>query len=255
MMAPEKQQLNVRLFPTSVKSKPKPKVELLRYADVPRTVERMMYARNESALHHYMFDTPDADQNPTLPYRDRIQIFLRWTDGVRRHELLTINRGDSVLLYSPASESVCNWRKAINKVMRSLIHRLLSVFYLFYTREQRRRMAELDEVSSAAITTALGDRLPELISLDNLVTAAEKQGLGYATSLVNFVLDLAAAQSRGVWLLTDDHTVGFYERFGFTKVGQYSVGEHNPTWTEDPITSCILIWEPDTDLSKARQLQ
>ncbi|KAH9937503.1 uncharacterized protein B0H18DRAFT_1113328 [Fomitopsis serialis] len=254
-MVPEKRQLSGRLFSTAAKSQLKPKVELLRYADVPRTVERMMYARNESVLHHYVFDTPDADKNPTLPYRDRIQIFLSWTDGVRRHELLTVNRGDSVLLYSPAPESVCKRRKAGNKVIRSLIQRMLSVFYLFYTKEQRKRTAELDEVSSAAITIALGDRLPELISLVNLVTAAEKQGLGYASSLVNFLLDLAAAQGRGVWLLTHDQTVGFYERFGFKKVGQFSVGEHNPTWTEDPITNCILLWEPDTDLSKARQQQ
>ncbi|KAH9835739.1 uncharacterized protein C8Q71DRAFT_858589 [Rhodofomes roseus] len=223
-----------------------PEVELLRYADVPRTVERMMYARNNSVLHHYIFGTPDAHKNPTLPYRDRIQLFLSWADGVRRRELLTVNRGDSLLLYSPAPESVPRRRKTTNKMIHGLIRRILSVFDPFYTKEQRKRMKELRETSAAAIEATLGQRVSELISIDNLVTAFEKQGLGYASTLVNYILDLAVEQKRSVWLLTNEHTVGFYARFGFKEVERYSLGEHNPTWTEDPVISCILLWEPES---------
>lgn len=33
----------------------------------------------------------------------------------------------------------------------------------------------------------------KLISIDNVVTASEKQGLGYASTLVNHVLDLVSS--------------------------------------------------------------
>ena len=55
------------------------------------------------------------------------------------------------------------------------------------------RRAELREKLAPAVARALGDRVPELISLDGLSTAPEKQGLGYAGSLVN---RLAAMVSR-----------------------------------------------------------
>lgn len=47
------------------------------------------------------------------------------------------------------------------------------------------RRAEFRDKLAPAIAKALGNRIPELISLDGLSTAPEKQGLGYAGSLVN----------------------------------------------------------------------
>ena len=42
--------------------------------------------------------------------------------------------------------------------------------------------------------TALGKgTVRKLISIDNLVTASEKQGLGYASILVNHVLDMVSS--------------------------------------------------------------
>ena len=40
----------------------------------------------------------------------------------------------------------------------------------------------------------------KLISIDNLVTASEKQGLGYASILVNHVLDLVSPIPHYTWL-------------------------------------------------------
>ncbi|KZT74805.1 hypothetical protein DAEQUDRAFT_753533 [Daedalea quercina L-15889] len=230
--------------PRPARTNSTPKVELLRYVEVPRTTGRMLYARKKNVLHHYVFDTPDADNGRTIGYRDRIQMYLSWTDGVRRHEVLTVNQGDSVLLYSPAPESVPERQKSVNEFVRNLIGRILSIFGRFYTQEQQKRMGELRNTSRAEVVATLGERQQKLISIDNLVTAAEKQGLGYASSLVNYVLDLASAQNRGVWLQTAEHNVGFYDRFGFQVVGQYKIGELNPTWTEGLITEYILLWEP-----------
>lgn len=41
----------------------------------------------------------------------------------------------------------------------------------------------------------------KLISIDNLVTASEKQGLGYASILVNHVLDLVSTMLRHTCLI------------------------------------------------------
>ena len=59
------------------------------------------------------------------------------------------------------------------------LNRLQTVTFL----SQRR--AEFRDKLAPAIAKALGNRVPELISLDGLSTAPEKQGLGYAGSLVN----------------------------------------------------------------------
>ena len=50
----------------------------------------------------------------------------------------------------------------------------------------------------------------------------------------------ARAQDRGVWLSTNERNIGFYDRFGFRKVGQYSLGVDNPTWAEPPVTQYIV---------------
>ncbi|KAI0728652.1 hypothetical protein C8Q72DRAFT_368959 [Fomitopsis betulina] len=201
---------------------PKLEVEYLRYGDVARTVARMVSFVTNNALHHYIFDTPDAHKNPTMPYRDWLMLFLRWMNGVRTHQALTINRGDCVLLYSPAPETVTGWRASVNK-----------------------RTKELAQKSRAAMAATFEKGITrKLISIDNVVTASEKQGLGYASTLVNHVLDLAHAQKRGVWLSTNERNIGFYDRFGFKKVGQYSLGENNAIWAEGPVTQYILLREP-----------
>lgn len=52
------------------------------------------------------------------------------------------------------------------------------------------RMQEMGKKKGPAVIEALGKGTTrKLISIDNLVTASEKQGLGYASTLVNHVLD------------------------------------------------------------------
>ncbi|EPT04154.1 hypothetical protein FOMPIDRAFT_84736 [Fomitopsis schrenkii] len=224
-----------------------PEVELLRYGDVARTVARMLYFVKNNAQHHY-----DAHKNPTMPYRDWLAILLRWMDGVRRHEILTINRGECVLLYSPAPETVTGWRASVNKVVGNAISRLMGVFRFFFTAEQRKRMKELAQNRRAAIAATFEKGTTrKLISIENLVTVTDKQGLGYASTLVNHVLHLAQSQKRGVWLSTNERNIGFYDRFGFKKVGQYSLGENDPIWAEGPVTQYILLREPASPQTEA----
>ena len=55
-------------------------------------------------------------------------------------------------------------------------------------------MQELGKQKGPAVMAALGKgTVRKLISIDNLVTASEKQGLGYASILVNHVLDMVSA--------------------------------------------------------------
>lgn len=50
----------------------------------------------------------------------------------------------------------------------------------------------------------------------------------------------ADAQSRGIWLLTNLYTTGFYARFGFKVVESISLGDDNPTWEKGPVILCIV---------------
>ena len=97
-------------------------------------------------------------------------------------------------------------------------------------------------------------------------TAPEKQGLGYAGSLVNQLAAMvrlhdiadilcsfassvqADAQLRGIWLLTNLYTTGFYERFGFKVIESISLGDDNPTWKKGPVVLCIVGVHPRSTL-------
>ena len=54
------------------------------------------------------------------------------------------------------------------------------------------------------------------------------------------LLAQADTQSRGIWLLTNLYTTGFYAHFGFIVVGSFSLGDDNPTWEKGPVILCLV---------------
>lgn len=131
--------------------------------------------------------------------------------------------------------------------MGAIIKRFLAVFTYFSTKEQQKRDKEAHEKEQATVAKHLGDRVSNLISLDNLATAVKAQRKGYASALVVHLTDLADKQGRGVWLFTHERTVSFYAQHGFERIGHFVVGDNNPTWTEKPVVMCMMLREPKTD--------
>ncbi|KAH9937501.1 uncharacterized protein B0H18DRAFT_199934 [Fomitopsis serialis] len=228
-------------------SKEKLRPEPLTFGDLPYTVDAAVRANWDDPLGNYADYTPDSRETPAQrASRLRISMYTMFIDDIRRHEIWTINHGDSILRFSPAPVTVPRGRKALNGLINSIVRRFLKLFTLYQSKEQKKRRTEVHEKLTAAIASALGDRAAELISLDGLCTAPEKQGLGYASVLLDELFTMADAQSRGTWLITTHRTQTFYERFGFKTIASFSVGETNPTWKGDPVIVCLMLREPET---------
>ncbi|KAH9937504.1 uncharacterized protein B0H18DRAFT_1113329 [Fomitopsis serialis] len=243
MVSKEYQQQSTQLFRGNG-----PKIEPMRVVDVPKAVEDAIVANEDDPWHRYKCGYPvDAGKRTVFPLQMRSAIYLGWLDAIRRREHWTINRGESILVYSAAENSLSPWQRAINNVAGAITKRLLAVFTYFKTKEQQKRDKEAHEKEQAVVAKHLGDRVANLISLDNLATAVKAQRKGYASALVRHLTDLADKQGRGVWLFTHESTVGFYARLGFERVSHFVVGDNNPTWTEKPVVMCMMLREPKTD--------
>ncbi|KAI0728646.1 hypothetical protein C8Q72DRAFT_917452 [Fomitopsis betulina] len=207
--------------------------ELLTYGDLQHTVDCSVRANRDDPAGHYLDDTPDYHGPPSRrDKRATVVMYFSFSDCIRRREAWTIYHGDSLMTL---------W---LNNIIARVIKTTLSAYTLTYTKEQLKRRKELRDKLVPAIEKALGSRVPELISLDGLSTAPERQGLGYAGSLVNQLAAMADTQSRGIWLLTNLYTTGFYAHFGFIVVGSFSLGDDNPTWEKGPVILCLMLREP-----------
>ncbi|EPT04150.1 hypothetical protein FOMPIDRAFT_84740 [Fomitopsis schrenkii] len=222
----------------------KPHPELLTYGDLPHTVDCTVRANHDDPAGHYLDDTPDYHGPPSRrDKRATVSLYLSFSDCIRRREAWTVNHGDSLMTFA-AAVTIPRSRRCFNNIIAGIIKAVLSVYKFTFTKEQLKRRTELRDKLDPAVEKALGSRVPELISLDALSTAPERQGLGYAGTLVNQLAVLADAQSRGIWLVTNLYTTGFYARFGFKVVGSVSLGVDNPTWEKGPVVLCIMLREP-----------
>ncbi|KAI0728653.1 hypothetical protein C8Q72DRAFT_917492 [Fomitopsis betulina] len=215
----------------------------MRVVDVPKTTEDIFDANEADPWMRYKFAGTLPSRWSVLSVSFRFTIWFNWLNAIRWHEHWTINRGDSILVYSAAENAVPPLQRAVNKFTKALIQRFLGLFVYFITDEQRKRRKETAEKVEAAIVEYLGERVRDLISLDNLATAKRAQRRGYASALVTHLTDLGDRQGRGVWLLTHEDVVGFYAQFGFKKIGHLTVGDDNPAWTEKPVVMCLLLRE------------
>ncbi|CCM00286.1 uncharacterized protein FIBRA_02316 [Fibroporia radiculosa] len=222
-----------------------PELRPLAYADLPRAVHLLTKANEDDPSRHYIDDTPDACAKAS-EYANWIGLFIRSAREVTKHEAWTIGGGDSVVYYSPPSDTLSRRRKRLYAILDWLVNASgKSLTRIFRTSQQRARRTELGTKMIAAISGGIGNRVDQLFSIDLLATAVDKQGRGYASRLVNQVTAMADAQFRGTWLITNQYTVGFYERLGFVTVKEFALGD-DPTWTKGPVILCVMLREPQS---------
>ncbi|OCH92167.1 hypothetical protein OBBRIDRAFT_727398, partial [Obba rivulosa] len=107
------------------------------------------------------------------------------------------------------------------------------------------RAKEFIAKHEATVSETLGKQRDEMIYLGLLATAPEKQGRGYASTLVRVVTAIADTQGRSTWLTSSNiDNTGFYESLGFEAISEFPVGENDPTWDKLPVivrlVCCIL---------------
>ncbi|PCH33470.1 hypothetical protein WOLCODRAFT_160089 [Wolfiporia cocos MD-104 SS10] len=224
-----------------------PECKDLQYSQIPHLVPGLVRANKDDPLKHYLTDTPDANQNPTSARQEKTALYLFALDSVRRHEGWTVGDGDALLVFSPASNTVPRRRKLVNQLFSSVIRSILQMYAMLNTKQQKKRSEEMSTKLQSAQKEALKGREGDLISLNLLATAPQKQGRGYASVLVDRLTAIADAQRRGIWLLTNLYTTGFYERFGFVTIKDIVLGDDDPTWTKAPVIVCIMLREPGAE--------
>ncbi|RPD62150.1 hypothetical protein L227DRAFT_609997 [Lentinus tigrinus ALCF2SS1-6] len=117
---------------------------------------------------------------------------------------------------------------------------ILPLFRAAEPAELQKRKTEFIEKVKAMIQDAFGEHVEDMLEVQGLATAPEKQGREYATALMKIVTDMADAQGRETFVITAD-AYGFYETLGFKVVRQELLGVDNPKWQGAPVTLYIML--------------
>ncbi|KAI0065974.1 hypothetical protein BV25DRAFT_1821701 [Artomyces pyxidatus] len=112
----------------------------------------------------------------------------------------------------------------------------------FKTPQQCRRWNEFADKHKEAMDAVIGDQKDWYISIDELFTHPTYQGRGYASALVNTVVQMADDLHRPTWLIssTPENAV-FYHTFGFDTVLEIELGEGDPDWKSSPLVVPVMV--------------
>ncbi|GBE83450.1 hypothetical protein SCP_0504990 [Sparassis crispa] len=221
------------------------KVEPLRYAEVSKAVKSGVAANLPDPLSRYLlYDNPDVNRSVFLDQRYRVIYSLGISDAVHRHVAFTVNHGDSLIILEPAPNSLPP-KKCLERIAGAVRGTIVRYLELFNSKEQKKRSKEFKEQVEATLKTTIGDQVDDMMLLEGFCTTPDKQGRGYGTALAKHVGAIADAQGRSTWLLSSNvANTGYYENLDFWTVGEFSLGDNNPTWKKPPIIIRIMVRKP-----------
>ncbi|RDX44754.1 hypothetical protein OH76DRAFT_1408834 [Lentinus brumalis] len=205
-------------------------VKPLPYRNIPRAVDGDFKAFANNSMQRYLKDAENSRVHHVLKWIDSV---VRFTDAVKRGKIITVDRGDAVLLYGVPG----------NNTEKPPFSWIVSLLGLLGSRELRKRRKEIIAKSHALLEAAIGERVDELFEVQRLATVPAKQGRGYATALISVVHDLADAQGRATYVFTGD-TWKFYESVGYKLVGEDWFGNDNPKYHGPPGPIRLMLREP-----------
>ncbi|GBE83447.1 hypothetical protein SCP_0504960 [Sparassis crispa] len=220
-------------------------VKLLNYNEIPQAIETGVRACEEDSLFRYLiYDTQNADKRCR---RQRYWLFyyLGIATAVHHREALTIDRGNSLVILRPAPNSRKDtlfdrtWKPVHTLVVRFLM--------AFDTKIQKERHAEFTRKLTITLKDTIADRIYDMMWLDGESTARDKQGLGYDFMLVGYAAGKADILGRAIWSCSySTRRTELYEKFGFLTVGEFTVGEDNPTWDKPPVLIRVMVRQPQS---------
>ncbi|KAH9899773.1 hypothetical protein C8Q73DRAFT_787620 [Cubamyces lactineus] len=197
-----------------------PDVVPLRYVEIFRAARCTQDAVADLASNHYL---RDADTAPCSVARQRLSLTIHYLDSVYCRKAWAVDHGSSIVTLGFPGNKEGPFRPIVAPFLGA-----------FVTEELKRRRREWANATKALLNDTLGDSAKDMIEVQGLVTAPEKQGRGYGTVLMRFVNALADAQNRGVYIFTTG-AHGFYQSVGYSILQEAVVGVDNPRWNGDPV--------------------
>jgi len=221
------------------------KVEPLQYAEVPKAVHSGVEANKQDPLFRYVLhDVPDYNKSFMIKRRYNIIYSLAIADAVRRKCAWTVNHGEALIMLEPTPKDE-EKRTRLDRLITNVNGLILKYLRSLDSKEQKKRGKEVGEKSAAVVKEAFGDAVADMRVLEGFATAPEKQGRGYGTALAEYVCAISESEGRATWLLSSNvANTPFYEGLGFETVGEFTLGESNPTWKEDPVVIRIMVRTP-----------
>lgn len=217
------------------------RVKKLRAKDIKRAAKTYVNATVHDPISVYVRDTADA-RNPKLTRKvERLQYKLGLLQWSRKKIVYTVNHGASVVCAPPApiQNKDCKSDKNIEKLLRLISGILVRIGY---SKEQRKRLEEVQTKITALIEESLGVDALSMRVINSLATAPEYQGRGYGGALVDEVTRRADAEGRSSYLISSNTAnTEFYNSHGFFTLAETVVGNNNPTWKGPPISMPLMI--------------
>ncbi|KAI0335566.1 hypothetical protein GY45DRAFT_810276 [Cubamyces sp. BRFM 1775] len=212
---------------------PELEVVPLRHVEIFRAARCAQAAIASESSSRYLHD---ADTAPGSAVRQRFALTINYLDNVHCHKAWTIDHGSSILTLGFPENREGPFLPIVAPLLKA-----------FDTEELKKRKKEWVDATNTLLRETLGDAVKNMIEVQGLATAPEKQGRGYATALMRFVNAIADAQGRSVYLFTTD-AYSFYEIVGYTVLQEAVIGIDNPKWKGDPIHIRIMYRPPSTDV-------
>ncbi|KAI0832526.1 hypothetical protein BC628DRAFT_325211 [Trametes gibbosa] len=182
------------------------------------TIERA-FIQDEVMIYYSSVDTA-----PFYAARWKIKHTLNLLGAALQRRMLTVNRGESVLLYGSPE----------NNQPIKVVGFILKLLEKADAPELTRRKAEFRGKIQSMVKDAFGSEVQDMYDLQVLATAPEAQRRGYGSALVTTVTNMADAAGRDTWVVTAG-SYKFYEQVGFVVVRRDALGGDNPKWNGKPI--------------------
>ncbi|KAI0065975.1 hypothetical protein BV25DRAFT_1821705 [Artomyces pyxidatus] len=219
-----------------------PTTQLIRYSHIPIVFDTSKKALRDDPVELYVVRPEDTKGSWKFHVWDKLSnvVFLIDLCGlVRTKRGLTIKKGRSVILWVPAVDAFTLRRLPSKKPPPR--DTLASLAKRFKSPQQLRRGTEWKDKLTAAIQAVIGDEANQYYYIDGLATHPDYQGHGFATTLLNAVLQLADDQGRPTWLGSSNiMNTGFYESFGFVEAARITLGD-DPEWTSEPVIALLMV--------------
>lgn len=223
-------------------------VTSLTYYQIPKAIVSYNDAFVGSPLHHYLKDTPDKPKGIWPSIVQNITMCLTTTLWIYRASNIvnTVDKGISGIYAEHALKSPNGKKTLSEKALEYAFGKIVALLSTDSPQQIKRRKEFVEKVEALS-KTVLTDGKDEMLLIMYLYTAPEAQGRGYASGLMRSILDIADSQQRGTWLLTGKATnIIFYNHHGFETVGEFSLGNTNPDWHEDPVIITIMARKPSS---------
>ncbi|CAL1701148.1 unnamed protein product [Somion occarium] len=215
---------------------------MMTIVDIPRAATTSIETQVGDPVIHYVMDTPDDNDSMSKRLWTRFSAMSLWTNFIRKGCAWTIRAGEANLGYVDPTEDP----GPIDKVLDLVFNAIYQSRERVNSKEQNRRYSEFKEKANKAIDKVIGNRRKEMLYLATIATTPAQQGHGYGTALVKVLTIKADLEARATWLVSSNvkDNTGFYNSLGFFTVGEFTLGDDNPTWHEAPFPVAIMLREP-----------